>query len=334
MSETTTRRRSHLHLPRQRAPLDAQIRDWVTEGIITEAQAARIRDRARVPVTETREPATQRATGVGGAELRSYAVEALGYLGGLLVVIAAMLLANLYWGDLTVGARVAILGGAAVGLVAAGSLAPADRGNAWSRLRSVLWAAATVAVAGTAAVFVDEVLEWQETDMALAVSVAATVAAALLWRAHRVALQQIVFMVGAMIVAGTAMDELFDGDWEIGVGIWAVALAWVVLGATQRLRPREMAMPLGALGMIFGASGTMTYDAGIVLALLTVAGVVLVAVLARALPMLGVGAVGTLMIVPRAVNEWFPGELTAPFVLLGIGGGLVVLAVWIARTRE
>ncbi|MFM6849758.1 MAG: hypothetical protein ACKOVB_11730, partial [Terrabacter sp.] len=79
---------------------------------------------------------------------------------------------------------------------------------------------------------------------------------------------------------------------------------------------------------------TMTYDAGIVLALLTVAGVVLVAVLARALPMLGAGAIGTLMIVPRAVNEWFPGELTAPFVLLGLGGGLVVLAVWIARSRE
>lgn len=334
MSETTTRRRGHLHVPRQRLPLEVQINDWVAEGIITETQAARIRDRARVPVAATREPAPQRTTGLGGDELRSYAVEALGYLGGLLVVIAAMLLANLYWSDLGVGARVGILAGAAVGLVVAGSLTPADRGDAWSRLRSVLWAAATAAVAGTAAVFVDEVLEWQETDMALAVSGAATVAAALLWLAHRTALQQIVLMVGSMIVAGTALDEFLDGDWAIGVGIWAVALTWVVLGSTQRLRPREMAMALGAVGMVFGASATMTYDAGIVLALLTVAGVVLVAVLARSLPMLGAGAIGTLMIVPRAVNEWFPGELTAPFVLLGLGGGLVVLAVWIARSRE
>ncbi|WP_207082852.1 hypothetical protein [Nocardioides sp. S5] len=78
----------------------------------------------------------------------------------------------------------------------------------------------------------------------------------------------------------------------------------------------------------------MTYDAGIALALLTVTGVVFVAVLARALPMFGVGAIGILMIVPRAVNEWFPGELTAPFVLLGLGGGLVALAVWIARSRK
>jgi hypothetical protein len=34
-----------------------------------------------VPVSETREQVTQRVTGLGGTELRSYAVEALGYLG-------------------------------------------------------------------------------------------------------------------------------------------------------------------------------------------------------------------------------------------------------------
>ena len=34
MSETITRRRGHLHVPRQRAPLEVQIRDWVAEGII------------------------------------------------------------------------------------------------------------------------------------------------------------------------------------------------------------------------------------------------------------------------------------------------------------
>lgn len=333
MSETMTRRRGHLHVPRQRAPLEVQIRDWVAEGIINEEQAARIRDRARVPVPETREQETQRVTGFGGAELRSYAVEALGYLGGLLVVIAATLLADLYWSDLGVGARLGVLGIAAVGLVAAGSLTPAGRGDAWSRLRSVLWAAATVAVAGFTAVLADEVLELRETDMALAVSGTATLAALGLWLAHRVALQQIVLLVGGMLTAGATMDQFFDGDWAIGVGIWAVALAWLVLGWTEVLRPPAMAMSFGALGMVFGASATMTGDAGIVLGLLTVVGVVLVAVIARELPMLGAGALGTLMIVPRAVNEWFPGELTAPFVLLGLGGGLVVLAVWIARSR-
>ena len=333
MSESTTRRRGHLHVPRQRAPLEVQINDWVAEGIITEAQAARIRDRARVPVAETHEPATRQPSGLGGEELRSYAVEALGYLGGLLVVIAAVLLANRYWSDLETAGRLTAFGVVAVGLVVAGRLAPADRAPEWGRLRSVLWAGATASVAGFAAILADEVLELGETDTALFVSGTATLAALVLWLAHRVALQQVVLMVGAMLTAGSAMDQLFDGDWAIGVGIWAVALAWVVLGWTQRLRPREMAMPLGALGMVFGASATMTYDAGIVLALLTVTGVVFVAVLARALPMLGAGALGTLLIVPRAVNEWFPGELTAPFVLLGLGGGLVVLAVWIARTR-
>lgn len=333
MSEATTRRRGHLHVPHQHAPLEAQVRDWVAEGIISEEQAARIRDRARLPRAATREQETQPAHGLGGAELRSYAVEALGYLGGLLVVIAATLLATMFWDDLGVGARLGILGGAVVGLVAAGSLTPVGRGDAWSRLRSVLWAAATGAVAGFTAVLADEVLDLQETDMALTVSGAATLAALLLWLAHRVPLQQIALMVGGMLTAGAAMDEFLDGDWAIGGGIWAVALAWLVLGWTEVLRPPAMAMALGALGMVFGASATMAQDAGIVLALLTVAAVVLVAVVARELPMLAAGALGTLLIVPRAVNEWFPGELTAPFVLLGLGAGLVVLAVWIARSR-
>jgi hypothetical protein len=333
MNETTTRRRGHLHVPHQRAPLEAQVRDWVTEGIISEEQAARIRDRARVPAPETREQETQRVTGLGGAELRSYAVEALGYLGGLLVVIAATLLANLYWSDLGVGARLGILAGAAVGLVAAGSLTPAGRGDAWSRLRSVLWAAATVAAAGFTAVLADEVLDLRGTDMGLTVSGTATAVAALLWLAHRVPLQQVVLMVGAMLTAGAAMDQFLDGDWAIGIGIWAVALVWLVLGWTEVLRPPAMAMSFGALGMVFGASATMSGDAGIVLGLVTVVGVVLVAVIARELPMLAAGALGTLMIVPRAVNEWFPGDLAAPFVLLALGAGLVALAVWIARSR-
>jgi hypothetical protein len=330
MSETTTRRRVRPHVPRHRAPLDTQISDWVAEGIITEAQAARIRDRA-VGVAVGPQPPAQAPD--RGAELRSYAVEALGYLGGLLVVIAATLLANLYWSDLEVGARLGVLGGAAAGLVVAGRLAPADRGPAWSRLRSVLWVGATVAVAGFSAVLADQVLEWRESDLALVVSGTATLVAALLWLAHPVALQQVALMVGAMLTAGAAMDQFLDGDWAIGMGFWSVGLAWLVLGWTQRLRPRAMAMPLGALGMVFGASATMSYDAGIVLALLTVAAVVVVAVLARELPLLGAGAIGTLLIVPRAVDEWFPGELTAPFVLLGVGGGLVALAVWIARSR-
>lgn len=332
MSETITRRRGHLHarVPRQGAPLEAQVVDWVAEGIITEAQAARIRERSgqvRVPPRQVeRQQAPDR-----GAELRSYAVEALGNLGGLLVVIAATLLATIYWNDLETAARMSVFAGAAVGLLVAGRLTPAARGGAWSRMRSVLWVAATVAVAGLATVLADEVLEWREADMALVVSGTATVVAALLWLAHRVALQQVALMVGGMVTASAAMAKLVEDDWGPGLGIWAIGVVWLALGWTRAFKTRGTAMALGALGMIIGASATMSYDAGIGLGLATVAAVVLLAVVARELPLLAVGALGTLQIVPRAVGEWFPGELTAPFVLLAIGGGLVVLAVWIAR---
>lgn len=330
MSETITRRRGHLHVPRQGAPLEAHVADWVAEGIISEAQATRIRERSGAARVQPRVVTPQQAPD-RGAELRSYAVEALGYLGGLLAVIAATLLATMYWGDLETAGRLIVFGGVAVGLLVAGRLAPVDRGEAWSRLRAVLWVGATAAVAGFTTVLADEVLELREADLALAVGGTATLVAGLLWLAHRVALQQVAMMVGGMLTASAAMAKLVEGDWGPSLGIWAVGLVWLALGWARVLRPRSMAMALGAVGMIIAAPATMSYDAGIVLALATVAAVVLLAVVTRELPLLAAGALGTLMIVPRAVGEWFPGELTAPFVLLAIGGGLVVLAVWIAR---
>jgi hypothetical protein len=74
-------------------------------------------------------------------------------------------------------------------------------------------------------------------------------------------------------------------------------------------------------------------DAGLVLALCTVVAVVVVAVVIHDLLLLAVGAVGALNILPAMVNEWFPGDLAAPLVLLGVGALLVTAAVYTAGAR-
>jgi hypothetical protein len=47
-----------------------------------------------------------------------------------------------------------------------------------------------------------------------------------------------------------------------------------------------------------------------------------------------IGPVGTLGVLPSAVNEWFPGSPAVPFVLRGVGLLLVVVAHWTARRHR
>src|SRR5688500_18413376 len=65
---------------------------WVAQQLITPTQARRLRD-ADVRVSLDG-PARPRTTG------GSVAVEAVGYLGGVLVLAAAFSLTSLYWGEL------------------------------------------------------------------------------------------------------------------------------------------------------------------------------------------------------------------------------------------
>jgi hypothetical protein len=76
---------------------------------------------------------------------------------------------------------------------------------------------------------------------------------------------------------------------------------------------------------------TLPTNVGMVLALCTVVAVVVLAVVVRDLLLLAVGALGALNVLPVVVNEWFPGELAAPLVLLVVGALLVTAAVYTAK---
>ncbi len=95
--------------------------EWVADGIITPEQGARMlrskRHQARGP-----EP-------LAHPMRSSLAVEALGYLGGVIVVVSAMLIAAQYWVDITTAWRLVIVGAAAAGLLAGGFAVPGRLGD-------------------------------------------------------------------------------------------------------------------------------------------------------------------------------------------------------------
>jgi len=316
----------HHEAPAEGMPLSALLEIWVADGVITPEQGARIAARGDIAVLLGHEP-RRRAS-------RSLATEALGYLGGVVVVVSTILIANLYWDDLSLGSRLALMAVAAAGLFAGGLAVPRRLDEIGDRLRSVLWLASTISIAGFLAILGADALDLSGADTAVLTTTGTATAAAALWWAHHHFVQQIATMVALMVTAAAAIADFVEPDYLPGVGAWLVGIAWLALGLRGTLTPRRPVLALSAAAAIVGAMATVPTDWGFVLALATVAGVVALAVQRADLLLLSIGAVGTLVLLPAAVNEWFPGSAAVPFVLLGVGLLLVAVALWTARRHR
>jgi MFS family permease len=302
-----------------------RLADWVTAGIITQEQADRIA--AHELSQAVRRPTTPTASA-------SLLVEALGYVGGVIILVGAVLLATEFWDELGVPGRLAVVGGAAVVMVLAGVAVPERAGEQGRRLRAVLWAAATGAFAGFMGLLAADVLGL--FDSGLLTSAATAAVAVVLWWLRPTNLQHLVAAVALAATVATALARIGDAEYLPGTGIWAVGLVWFLLALGGLLRPRRFALTLGAAVAIVGALllMIMSSDAGIALTLASAAAVVAMAVVMTDLTLLAVGAVGLLFALPIAVSTWFGGTFAAPIALLGAGVLLVVAALWIARRRN
>jgi hypothetical protein len=303
---------------------------WVTEGVITAVQAERMRTDLGLLGPNAATPPAARAH----QERTSLVIEALGYLGGVVILVAAGLLADRYWSDLSTSARLAVIAGAAVVLLAAGIAVPQRLGNAGIRLKSVLWLLSAATTAALLALIGSDVLDWRGEDVGLLTSAGTATLAGVLWWRLRTVLQQLVLFAALLATAGTATAQLNGPSALSGVAVWGTGAVWFLLGWGGLIAPRRAAFVLGAVGMLIGAGLTTPTDAGIGLALATVTMLVVTAVLFRELVLLAVGAVGAVQILPSAIVQWFPGDLAAPLALLVVGGLLVAAAIYIAQLRR
>ncbi|TCC24342.1 DUF2157 domain-containing protein [Kribbella sindirgiensis] len=294
---------------------------WVAEGLITAGQAERMHDELGRPAPRT--PADDHGR-------TSLVVESLAYLGGVIVLVAAGLISARYWSALGTTGQLAVVGGAAAALLLAGGMvtSPSAPGV---RLRSVLWLLSTAGTGAFLALFADVVLDFDGSAIgALAGGGAAALASVLWWRLP-VLTQQAAFFVAAMLTAGATVAELTSDPQLPGLAVWGTGAIWFLLGWRDLVKPRRPVQALAAAAALIGALMTLPADAGMVLALCTVVAVVVLAVVFGDLLLLAVGALGALNILPVVVNEWFPGDLAAPLVLLVVGALLVTTAVHTAR---
>lgn len=309
-------------------PLTSLLETWVADQLITPEQADRILVRGDVVVQAP--PAGQERP----QERSSLVIEALGYLGGVIILVASILIASLYWDQVGTTARLVIVGGVAAVLLAAGFAIPERLEDVGIRFRSVLWLLSTGAFAGFVGLLGADALNMADKDVFLLMSAGVAAHAAGLWLIGRTLVQQLALMVGVMLTAAALTNELGVSDALPGFAVWGVALIWLLLGWGGLLEPRRFVMVFGAAGMFVGALTTIPTYAGIVLALVTAVAVVATAVLFRDLRMLAVGAFGTLLVLPSSVIELFPGDLAAPIAMLVVGALLVGAGLFIARRRH
>jgi Predicted membrane protein (DUF2157) len=301
--------------------LGRQVARWVEAGLIRRDQADAIL-----------------ALEGGGAEpagRRAVAVEILGYVGGVLALVAGIVLGAESWAQIGRWGRVAVLGAVVAALLGAGWRLRDGGGRVLPRLASVLWFAAVAAWAGLLAVLLggrgDEALG----DPSLLVAAGALALAVVLWALERRALQQVAMMVTAVATVLAAGDRLGWG-WETiaGLGLLGVGVAWLALAWRQLLQPRRTAEALGAIAVacgpevLFAAGSEAWLWVGLAVALgLLVAG----STLGRPV-LLGIGAAALVLFLSEVAATWWR-SLGAPLALLLAGLLLVGAAVVLSRLR-
>jgi hypothetical protein len=309
--------------------LHDQLSRWVAAGLIGPEQAARIE--AAEAARLDRAPAAAAAPALAGRA--PLVVEALGYLGGALAIIAGFITVGQLWPDIPTGAQLAFAATAAVLLAVAGAVVRAGGDPAFGRLRSVLWAMSTACLAAFVGVLAAQVLDIAGVSIAVLTAAVTTAYAAALWWFAPVPLQQLILFAGAAVTVGTGIARL-DSDlitWGPGLGVWTLSGLWAVAVHHGYLRPPTAAYLAAAVGLLIGAQLTMEVAAGHVLALATVAALLAAGVALRAVWLLGIGALGVLLVVPTAAVRYLPESVGAPLSILAVGLILLGVALWLAR---
>jgi len=317
---------------------------WIRAGIIRPEQADLILDLEVGPLV-TPGPSFSRSgpSGSGPSEpvdRRSRIAEVVGYVGAAFALGALGLFVSENWADLTVWARILLLGLLTLTALSAGTLLQSRTDAALRRLVGVLWAASVVGVAGTTGVIAWELAGVPEPWMPTVIGSAALVVAAVLLAVGRHVLVQLAALV-ALGVATTgavvAIAPLEPGPLAFGALMVGGGATWALAGAGGWLGPRVSAEAAGAVVLLVGAqvlNASGWPQLAQVLAVVLASALVALSVPGGRIHLLYIGAVGLFISVPRLVFDVFADTLGAPATLLTTGVLLIIMAVGLGRVRK
>jgi hypothetical protein len=312
--------------PARQAPaesLEAQLQRWTSTGLISDGQAAAILAAERGGVTH---PAVS-------ARRLPVTVELLGYLGGALAVIGAVLLAARSWQDLAAWSRLTLLGLAALALWGAGAVLHEQADPALWRLRAVLWLLSSAAVAFFAGLFAADVLDLGGEGVVLLAGLVTAVHAGALWRLQDRPLQHLACLAGVASAAGAAAAAAGGDELAAGLCVWAVGVLWVLGGWRGVLRPPVVALAFGAVALLIGAQVTAVRleGGGPLFGLASALALLVAGTAGHRFALAGVGVAGIFVFLPWTVGYFFADTVGVPVVILLCG--VLLLAITLVMLR-
>ncbi len=304
--------------------LREQLQRWTAAGLIDADQAGRI------------EAAEQAGAHLQPRRRVPLVAEVLGYVGSVLAATAIGVALHQVWRHVPPAAWLAFAAVLAVGLLIAGAVVRTGGEPAFARLRSVLWLLATASAAGFISGPDRKVPASGRQqrgaigrgglagmrDPALVADQVGGTASGHLRRCDRACTE-------------TGLDKIdpHAGPFGYGLTLWALAVVWGVAAGRGYVVPRITGLLLSGAGALTGALIAMISDnaPGQVLGMLTVAGLLTAGVAARRVLLIGIGAAGTLYVIPDVASRYLPGSLAAPLAVAMVGLVLFGIALWLAR---
>lgn len=318
--------------------LREQLERWLAEGLIDAGQAVRIEVAEGARARQLSRPAAGQA-GADSPRAFSFSrrtplvVEALGYLGGTLVIVAGLITAPMLWPRIPAVAELTIAAVATAAFGIAGGVLRVGDSPSFLRLRSVLWLMSAIGFSAFMAVLTTQAWDLGDDSAALVTALAVTAYAVPLWWRTRATLQHLVMFAGAAGVTGTAIASAGLPGWAPGLGIWGLGTLWALAVYRGYLVPRTAGYAVAGIAMLTGAQITMGAAAGPALALVTVAGLLAAGVLLHRIVLLGLGSAGVVVLVPQIMTRYLPTSIGAPLAVCAVGLILVGVACGSLRRR-
>jgi hypothetical protein len=262
------------------------------------------------------------------------ALEALGYLGGIFVLVGAVALVSGFWEDLATWSRLAVLGVAAGALTGAGLLVDEDEPVLW-RLRGFVLLLGSGAVCGFSALLAADALSLGPAAAAAVVGAAVAGHGGLLWGLRDRPGQHLACLGGLITLVAGVVAWAGGGVALVGLVLWALGAAW--LGASLRgvLPPAAVGTVLGG-ALVLVAAGLCAADwgrPGILFGLATAAALVAVGIRADRFLVTAAGVVGAFVYLPSTLGAYFSDTIGVPAVMLLSGLTLLALTATLVRRR-
>jgi hypothetical protein len=308
-----------------RALTAADLQRATEAGVVTADQAAALLSLAAAPPP----PARGGERAPRGVPV---AVEIVGYLGAVLVMIGAALLVGQFWEDMAQGSRLALVGSLAVGLWGAGAVVDEAADAVLWRLRGFLWLLSSAALAGFAGLLGADVFGWGDEPVAVFVGSTTALYAASLWRGRDRPAQHLACVAG-VIAASAGAGAWLDGPGMVGLVLWVLGAAWLALGWRRMVVPAAIALVAAPALMLVaaGVTGGSWESLAPAFGLATAVGLFVAGTVFKEFLVTGVGVAGVFVYLPMSGAEYFGEAIGVPVVLLATGVLLIVLMVALLR---